>query len=136
MTTLVVTAALISKHGRILVTQRREGDDWGLHWEFPGGKLEDNEEPTACIKRELQEELGIGIEVDRIQHAIFKRYESFNILLLVYSCTIQEGVPRAIACEDVQWVDETELKDLKMPPADDDLRDELLRKGLWALNVA
>jgi len=35
MKTLVVTAALIAKGGRILVAQREEGDDWGLHWEFP-----------------------------------------------------------------------------------------------------
>ncbi len=136
MKTVVVTAALIARGGRILVAQREEGDDWGLYWEFPGGRLEEDEGPQGCINRELREELGIGVEVGPIQQAVFKRYEGFNILLLVYRCRIEEGTPRAIGCREVRWVGKEELKDLPMPPADEEIRARLLQERLWDFDAA
>jgi len=136
MKTVVVTAALITEKGRILVAQRKEGDDWGLYWEFPGGKLEDDEGPQVCIKRELREELGIGVEIGPIQQAVFKHYEGFNILLLAYGGRIEEGTPRAIGCQEVRWVGTGELKTLPMPPADDEIRESLLQESLWDFDAA
>lgn len=136
MKTAVVTAALIAKGGCILVAQREKGDDWGLHWEFPGGNLEEDEGPEECIKRELHEELGVRVEIEEIQQAIFKRYERFNILLLAYKCRIEQGVPQAVGCREVRWVREEELRSLRMPPADEEIREKLLQGGLWDLNAA
>jgi mutator protein MutT len=135
MKTLVVAAALIARGGRILVAQREEKDDWGLHWEFPGGTLEQDEGPHECIKRELLEELGIGVEVEEIRQAVFKRYEGFNILLLAYQCTITEGTPSAIRCREVRWVRKDELNILQMPPADEEIRASILERGLWDLDA-
>jgi 8-oxo-dGTP diphosphatase len=136
MKTLAVAAALIIKRGRILVAQREEKDDWGLHWEFPGGTLEEDEGPQDCIKRELREELGIEVEVREICEAAFKRYQGFNILLLAYRCTITEGTPSAIWCREVRWVGKEELKVLPMPPADEEIRANILQRGLWDLDAA
>jgi 8-oxo-dGTP diphosphatase len=136
MKTLVVAAALITRGGRILVAQREEKDDWGLHWEFPGGTLEQDEGPHECIKRELREELGIGVEVEEIRQAVFKRYEGFNILLLAYRCTITEGTPSAIRCRAIRWVGKDELNVLQMPPADEEIRASILERGLWDLDAA
>ena len=129
MKTLVVAAALITKGGRILVAQREEKNDWGLHWEFPGGKVEEDEGPQECIKRELWEELGIKVEVEEIREAVFKRYKGFNILLLAYQCTITQGAPSAIRCRDVRWVGREELQGLPMPPADEEIRSIILQGG-------
>jgi 8-oxo-dGTP diphosphatase len=136
MKTLVVVAALITKGGRILVAQREEQDEWGLHWEFPGGTLEEDEGPQECIKRELREELGIEVEVEEIREAVFKRYKGFNILLLAYHCTITEGTPSAIRCREVRWVGKEELEGLPMPPADEEMRTNILQRGLWDLDAA
>ncbi len=136
MKTLVVAAALVTRGGRILVAQREEKDDWGLHWEFPGGTLEEDEGPRACIKRELREELGIEVEVREIREAVFKRYKAFNILLLAYLCTITEGTPSAIRCQEVRWVGKEELKGLPMPPADEEIRSVILQRGPWDLDAA
>ncbi|RLB05440.1 MAG: 8-oxo-dGTP diphosphatase MutT [Deltaproteobacteria bacterium] len=136
MNTLVVTAALIAKGGRLLVAQRESKDDWGLYWEFPGGKMEEDEGPEECIKRELQEELGINVEIEGIRQAVFKRYKGFNILLLAYKCRIKDGIPRAVGCREVKWVKQEELKDLQMPPADEEIRERILQEGLWDLDVA
>jgi 8-oxo-dGTP diphosphatase len=67
-----VVAALIVKDGRVLVCQRTRYQTMPLKWEFPGGKIEDGEQPRDALRRELVEELGIeahiGEEVARFRH--------------------------------------------------------------------
>jgi 8-oxo-dGTP diphosphatase len=67
-----VVAALIEKQGKLLVCQRTRHQTMPLKWEFPGGKIEEGEQPRSALRRELEEELGIlatvGDEVKRIQH--------------------------------------------------------------------
>jgi len=67
-----VVAALIAKDGKLLVCQRTRHQTMPLKWEFPGGKIEEGEQPRDALRRELEEELGIlatvGDEVRRIQH--------------------------------------------------------------------
>jgi len=68
-----VVAGLIVKEGKLLVCQRTRHQTMPLKWEFPGGKIEEGEQPRAALRRELEEELGImasiGDEVRRIRHA-------------------------------------------------------------------
>jgi 8-oxo-dGTP diphosphatase len=67
-----VVAALIFKDHQILVCQRTRHQTMPLKWEFPGGKIEEGEQPRDALRRELDEELGInamiGVEVARIRH--------------------------------------------------------------------
>src|SRR6476646_12194107 len=67
-----VVAALIWKNGKILICQRTRHQAMPLKWEFPGGKIEEGEQPRDALRRELEEELGIsaeiGDEVARIVH--------------------------------------------------------------------
>ena len=67
-----VVAGIIVKEGKVLVCQRTKYQTMPLKWEFPGGKIEDGEQPRDALRRELEEELGIvatiGDEVARIQH--------------------------------------------------------------------
>ena len=67
-----VVAALIWKNGEILICQRTRHQPMPLKWEFPGGKIEEGEQPRDALRRELDEELGIaarvGNEVARVQH--------------------------------------------------------------------
>jgi 8-oxo-dGTP diphosphatase len=67
-----VVAALIWKDGTVLVCQRTRHQTMPLKWEFPGGKIEDGEQPRDALRRELEEELGIhaviGDEVVRFRH--------------------------------------------------------------------
>ena len=67
-----VVAALILQEGKLLVCQRTRHQTMPLKWEFPGGKIEEGEQPRDALRRELDEELGIaatvGDELARIQH--------------------------------------------------------------------
>ena len=67
-----VVAAVIERNGRLLVCQRTKHQTMPLKWEFPGGKIEEGEQPRDALRRELDEELGIqakiGDEIARIQH--------------------------------------------------------------------
>jgi 8-oxo-dGTP diphosphatase len=67
-----VVAAVIEKNGKVLVCQRTRHQTMPLKWEFPGGKIEEREQPRDALRRELEEELGIhaeiGDEIARLQH--------------------------------------------------------------------
>ena len=67
-----VVAAFIWQEGKILICQRTRHQPMPLKWEFPGGKIEEGEQPRDALRRELDEELGIaadiGDEVARIRH--------------------------------------------------------------------
>ena len=63
MTTIVVTAAVIERRGRFLVTKRQDGAHLAGYWEFPGGKCHPGEGLARCMARELREELDVDVEV-------------------------------------------------------------------------
>jgi len=67
-----VVAALILKDGKLLICQRTRYQTMPLKWEFPGGKIEEGEQPRDALHRELDEELGIDAriqeEVERLLH--------------------------------------------------------------------
>ncbi|OGP95130.1 MAG: hypothetical protein A2157_06695 [Deltaproteobacteria bacterium RBG_16_47_11] len=125
MKTVIVTAALITAQGKILVTQRKPGDSHGLLWEFPGGKVKEGEEPREALRRELKEELDVEVEPRMIFDAAFYSYPEYPILLLVYHCRIEKGSLKPIGCHDLRWVNLLELETLPMPPADEPIRKHL-----------
>jgi 8-oxo-dGTP diphosphatase len=73
-----VVAALIWKNGKILICQRTRHQPMPLKWEFPGGKIEEGEQPRDALRRELDEELGIGAVVGDEVARIVHQYPSGN----------------------------------------------------------
>ncbi|MEW6374290.1 MAG: 8-oxo-dGTP diphosphatase MutT [Thermodesulfobacteriota bacterium] len=125
MKTIIVTAGVIIEQRKVLVTQRKENSSHGLLWEFPGGKVEEGEEPRKALRRELKEELGIEVEVGKIFEAVFYSYPDYPILLLAYHCRVEKGIPKPVGCQDLRWIEFRELERLAMPPADDPIRRHL-----------
>ncbi|MBD3856847.1 MAG: (deoxy)nucleoside triphosphate pyrophosphohydrolase, partial [Acidobacteria bacterium] len=80
----VVAAVIRDQEDRVLLTKRPEGRHMGGLWEFPGGKINDGEAPGEALVRELEEELGIGIEVQRPLTFAVHEEPGLRILLLFY----------------------------------------------------
>ena len=105
-----VVAGLILKQGKLLVCQRTRHQTMPLKWEFPGGKIEEGEQPRAALRRELEEELGIlatvGDEVRRIQH----EYPNGGMVELRFFIVreYQKEIENRIFRE-IQWAEPTEL---------------------------
>lgn len=116
---IVVSAAIIHRDDKILISQRLEGSHLEFLWEFPGGKVEDGESPEECIVREIMEELCIKIEVSDIFDVVFHKYDEKTILLLVYDCDYVSGDPKAIECNSFNWVTIDELGSYKFTYADE-----------------
>jgi len=118
--TVVVVAAVIVEGNRVLVTQRPAGSHLAGAWEFPGGKVEPDEDPREALKRELREELGIESHVGAILETSFHRYASKSVLLLFYEARLASGSPEPAALEvaALQWRSASELTDHDFPPAD------------------
>ncbi len=111
------------------MSQRRADQSLPLCWEFPGGKVEPGESPEAALRREIDEELGCLVDVGPIFEVVFHAYEAFDLLMLVYRCTIVEGAPSAREVAAVAWVDRAQLPALALPPADVPLAARLARGG-------
>jgi 8-oxo-dGTP diphosphatase len=118
--TIVVAAAVVIERGRVLLTQRKRGSHLEGLWEFPGGKVEDGEDPRDALVRELREEIGVDADVGDIVEVTFHRYETKSVLLLFYAASLRAGSPepRAIDVAAFQWADASGLDPARFPPAD------------------
>ena len=115
---LVVSAAVVERDGRVMLCQRLPDAHNPLKWEFPGGKLEPGESPEAALARELREELGIEVAVNRVRDAVYYRYPDRDVLVLFYDCRIAEGEPRALDCNAVAWAAPEAMRDYDFAGAD------------------
>ena len=125
-----VAAAVIQRpDGAFLLAQRPAGKVYAGWWEFPGGKVEPGEHPEAALVREVREELGCDVEVDRIHEVVFHAYPDFDLYMLVYASRITGGEPRAIQVAEVAWVEAKRLPELDLLPADYPLARALAASG-------
>jgi 8-oxo-dGTP diphosphatase len=117
---VLVSAAVIIVGGRVLLTQRKSGTHLAGAWEFPGGKVERDEDPRDALVRELAEEIGVEATAGEIVEATFHRYPSKNVLILFYEAHLAPGSkePRALDVGAVRWAEASELSDELFPPAD------------------
>ena len=102
---------------RILIDRRLPEGELAGYWEFPGGKIEPDEDAAACIKREVQEELAIEVEVGDHLITIDHEYETLKVSLIVHHCQHITGEPQAIACSEILWVTVDDLDRYQLPEA-------------------
>jgi len=117
-----------SKDGKILIARRKEGTRFANKWEFPGGRVEVNESPEECLKRELREELGIETEVGEFICSSRYDYGDFEVELLAYRVAHLSGEFRLNDHDEIRWALPLELKDYDFPEADAPIVKELMQK--------
>ncbi|MDP1601671.1 MAG: 8-oxo-dGTP diphosphatase MutT [Legionella sp.] len=131
----VAVAIITDAHGRILLTQRPLHAAHGGQWEFPGGKLEDEEEALAALKREVKEEVGLQVLDAEFLATIEHTYGIKKVTLLVYCVDKFQGTPLCLESQiDLRWVDLEELSDYEFPEANEKIIQLLKLKKLRALS--
>ena len=126
---LIVTAAIIENNGKYLITQRPEGRSNGGRWEFPGGKVDFGEDLQLCLKREIEEEIGIDIQVGEPFGYSSHVYGGGikHVVLLGFHCKYLSGDIQKKDIADFKWLTPREMKDYDVTEADQPFVQKLLR---------
>ena len=117
---IAVCGAVVRRGSKILICGRAPGTKLAGYKEFPGGKAERGESLSACLRREIREELGTDILTldvayqarlelpDRIYHLHFLR------------AVLRPGAPEPVPRENqsVEWLETAQLDMVNMLPAD------------------
>ena len=116
--TYQVTAAIIRKGTKFLIARRAQDKHLGGYWEFPGGKIEEGETPQECLKREIEEELGITIKVGPFFMENEHHYRDKIIQLQAFECELISGEITLNDHDQVEWIALDEFVNFKFAPAD------------------
>ena len=135
----VVTAAVIQQitppssdvplgENPVLLARRPSRGLLGGLWEFPGGKLKDGEDLSACLKREICEELGVKISVGEAFGIYRHAYTHFRVTLHAFLCRLQDGSPRPIEASEIRWVKPVDLPAYPMGKIDRQIASRLVNQ--------
>lgn len=115
---MTVVAAVIEKDGAYLIAQRSSPAELAFKWEFPGGKVEPLETPQEALKRELQEEFGVTIDVGTLIVRTTYTYHYKTVHLFAYSATHVAGEFRLMAHNSMAWEKPASFGNYDFVPAD------------------
>ncbi len=124
----VVVGGLIFQNKKILICQRKEEGDHPLKWEFPGGKLKDNENNQEALKRELKEELGIEIYEMILFDEYLYEYKklSKNLKLVFFQIFQFGGEIQNNVHQQLKWIEISKLGDYDFLEGDFKIIDKLM----------
>lgn len=128
MKTVNVVAAIIMKDNKVFATQRGYGE-LKDGWEFPGGKIEQDETPENAIVREIHEELDTEIRADNYLTTIEYDYPTFHLSMKCYICSVISGSLKLLEHENAKWLSRDELFSVQWLPADVKVVEALMERG-------
>lgn len=113
-----VVGAVVLNDGLVLCAQRGpQGHLAGL-WEFPGGKIEPGETPSAALEREIREELDCSVEVGSEITTTVHEYDFGVVTLTTFYCRLVAGTPTLTEHVALKWLRPDELDTITWAPAD------------------
>jgi len=127
---IVAVKAIIMFNKKALIIQRAADDEVGANlWEFAGGKLDFGEDLEAALKREVVEEVGLTVTVDKLLYAsTFKTHEYRQLVILSYLCTANsDNVYLSNEHQNYMWANKEQMKDILSTVIVDDLH----RYSVW-----
>ena len=124
MKTVFVSAAIIHDGRNIYLARKAKGEYKGF-WEFPGGKIEQDESGEMAVVREIREELGLDIFVEQKLFTVEHDSPTFHLKMDCFLCSICSGGIKLSEHDDARWFSIAQLDDLPLLPADEKVREEL-----------
>jgi len=114
---LVAVGLVTDDAGRVLMQRRPENVMLGGLWEFPGGKVESGETPAEACAREIEEELGVRVEVGSPVATVDHAYSHLRVTIHAFRCRILSGTPRTVTGEPMRWLAPDEMGTVAVPRA-------------------
>jgi 8-oxo-dGTP diphosphatase len=123
----VAVGVIVDARNRVLITRRAAASHQGGLWEFPGGKVEEDEALQVALARELREELGIvtirTVPLLEVQHD----YTDKAVLLDVHVVQEFTGEARGLENQPLRWVTAEELRQYHFPAANEPIVEAVIR---------
>ncbi|WP_088810418.1 MULTISPECIES: (deoxy)nucleoside triphosphate pyrophosphohydrolase [Listeria] len=113
-----VVGAAIIKENKVLCARRKKDKSLGGLWEFPGGKIEENELPRDALKREIMEEMNVDLEIGEEICSSTYSYDFGDVNLTVFYSKIISGEMKLNDHDKIVWLDRDELNLIDWAPAD------------------
>ena len=129
---LLVVGGLIVKKNKILICQRSSDNEHPLKWEFPGGKVKDQEEPQQALKRELNEELKITIKHPIYLCDYIFEYQDLGKKVILFFFLINEylGEISNTVHNQLKWIEIKQLSDYDFLEGDHEIIKKILKNDL------
>ena len=121
MTPTNVVAAIIMRDNYFLLAKRNKNKYMGLKWEFPGGKVEENETFKEALSREILEELNVNIDIHNKIAEESYRDDQINIILHYFLCSIHDEDISLSEHEAIEWVKKEDFANYEFVPGDGDI---------------
>lgn len=124
-----IGVGIIQKDHQVLIALRPDDAMLGGLWEFPGGKQKKDEPIKQTVVRELQEELGVQVEIAKPFMKLDHAYSHFKITLHAFLCDLVDGKPQPKSSQQVKWISVDELGDYPFPKANRKLTEKLMNEN-------
>ncbi|SFS43894.1 8-oxo-dGTP diphosphatase [Zhouia amylolytica] len=118
MLNMNVVCAIIYRDDKVFIARRKQGKSMASKWEFPGGKIEENESEVEALKRELIEELGMSVDIHKKLGSNIHNYDDFTINLIAYSCEFKSATFTLTDHDQYIWVEPKNLSKYDLAEAD------------------
>jgi A/G-specific adenine glycosylase len=122
----IVVGIIKNKKNQFLITKRKKNQLLGGLWEFPGGKVIENETLECALIREIKEEVNLDITIDSFLCKVHHAYSHFKVTLMAYIClAANNSKVKCNAADDYNWVPISELGKYAFPKANRVIIEEL-----------
>ena len=113
-----VVAAVIKKNNKYFIAQRNRHKHFAFYWEFPGGKVDNDESFEQALKREIYEELSINIKIkEKITSEKYKD-DKIDIEVHYFLCELTDEDIILSEHENMKWLFKKDLLNFKLAPGD------------------
>ena len=123
---MIVVCGIVRKNSGIIICQRKK-KPYENFWEFPGGKVEGEETPQECLKREISEELGVDSEAgDEICRSIYE-YEHGAFEIIAIKTSLKSFHFKLSSHDKADFIEKSRLLEFNLLPADIPIAEKIMK---------